>query len=375
MAIRPDDYLVVGRGDTSYYVKFEDSGITQNANYVLKTGDTMTGPLSFEGNTTDTFSRIRSVRYDTTVSEEYGLILDLTDGNTYRHSFKVLTRADHEALKLYDDGTPRFTINGALRVNAFGDKANSTLEIFDESNTQAFRVGRTGVIYSKGINFNKGGADFFKLYTGDGNTTTNRVYRFSNSETRWEVKNDQALKFVGNDSQVIKLSTGADSTSDPQLRLHYLVDPIGEGDAVNLRTLESKVGEYLPLSGGVLTGNVSGNMQFKSTRSTGNCFEVKPDNVTVRCALTNSGRIDITMGTRTSAAIRTIGSINVKAPGQGIGDGNSFIAHQDYVRNYTDVSDAKDCATKEYVDAQVAAGGGANVEYVITKTGNTYYVS
>ena len=44
-----------------------------------------------------------------------------------------------------------------------------------------------------------------------------------------------------------------------------------------------------------------------------------------------TGRVDITLPDPALAAIRAIGSINVKADGQQIGGSNSFIHHKDYV--------------------------------------------
>ena len=54
-----------------------------------------------------------------------------------------------------------------------------------------------------------------------------------------------------------------------------------------------------------------------------------------------TGRIDITLSDPSNAAIRTMGSINVKADNQEIGGGNNFIAHKDYVRVYSTPSGLK----------------------------------
>ena len=73
----------------------------------------------------------------------------------------------------------------------------------------------------------------------------------------------------------------------------------------------SGAGSYLPLTGGDLTG-----------------------------------KVDITMSDPENAAIRTIGSINVKGDGQGIGGSNNFIAHKDYVRVYSTPSNPQDVVNK-----------------------------
>jgi len=375
MAIKPDDYLLVGRNNTSYQVKFSDSGISQNDDYVMKTGDTMTGDLTLKTSDSEKFMRLKSGRYMNSPTESFGLILDLTDANTYHHKFKILTRTDREALILYDDGTPRFKVNGALTVKGYGDQASDIFNVFDKDDNKLFNISKSGNIYSKSIRFNKDDGEYLKFYSSAGGTEICRFYRFNSSETRWEVKTGNTFKYVANSQQAFKITAPSDSSSNPTVKLHFLDDPSADGDAVNLKYLNDKTALYLPLAGGRLTGNVYGSMQFKSTRNAGNCFEVKPDDVTVRCALTHEGRIDITMATRTNAAIRTIGSINVKANNQSIGGNNSFIAHQDYVRNYTSISHNKDCATKEYVDNKVASGTGPTLEYTITKSGSTYYIS
>ena len=63
-----------------------------------------------------------------------------------------------------------------------------------------------------------------------------------------------------------------------------------------------------------------------------------------------TGRLDITISNPTNAAIRTLGSINVKANNQEIGGSNNFIAHKDYVRVYSTPSGPQDVVNKEYLD-------------------------
>ena len=93
-----------------------------------------------------------------------------------------------------------------------------------------------------------------------------------------------------------------------RIRIYHLADPTDAYHAANMKYVDDTIAaidtninldNYLPLVGGDLTG-----------------------------------RVDITLPDPALAAIRTIGSINVKADGQQIGGSNSFIAHKDYVRVY-----------------------------------------
>ena len=67
-----------------------------------------------------------------------------------------------------------------------------------------------------------------------------------------------------------------------------------------------------------------------------------------------TGRIDITVSDPSNAAIRTIGSINVKSDGQQLGQANNFIAHKDYVRVYSTPSGPQDVVNKEYAEGHFA---------------------
>ena len=67
-----------------------------------------------------------------------------------------------------------------------------------------------------------------------------------------------------------------------------------------------------------------------------------------------TGRIDITLPDPDLAAIRTVGSINVKSDGQQLGQANNFIAHKDYVRVYSTPSGPQDVVNKEYAEGHFA---------------------
>lgn len=67
-----------------------------------------------------------------------------------------------------------------------------------------------------------------------------------------------------------------------------------------------------------------------------------------------SGRLDITMANEGTAAIRTIGQINVKKPGEELGGANNFSAGPSYVRVFTTPSSPNDVVTKEFLDTELA---------------------
>ena len=63
-------------------------------NYVRKSGDTMTGGLSFrrpKGGTYTSISSMRPTGWDSN-KVQFGMILDITDGNTYKHSLQFKAR-------------------------------------------------------------------------------------------------------------------------------------------------------------------------------------------------------------------------------------------------------------------------------------------
>ena len=140
-----------------------------------------------------------------------------------------------------------------------------------------------------------------------------------------------------------------------RIRIYHLADPTSEYHAANRKYVDDAIASidtninldnYLPLVGGDMTG-----------------------------------RIDITLADQSLAAIRTIGSINVKADGQQIGGSNSFIAHKDYVRVYATPVNVADVVNREWslhngmrwthVD-DADAGNLAAGEFFVASNGNIY---
>ena len=106
-------------------------------------------------------------------------------------------------------------------------------------------------------------------------------------------------------------------------------------------------------------GKLVSNSLIKTTRDSGFAFEVKPEDSQTRGSWSTTGRIDISLASPSNAAIRTIGSINVKKSGEAIDGANIFSAGKDRV-TYDGPQDQDTClATKKYVDDN--AGGGVEV--------------
>ena len=79
-------------------------------NYVRKSGDTMSGGLGFKrpkGGTYTTITSSRPVGWESDGKPQFGMILDITDGNTFKHSFQIKGRRDNSTTmyKCYVDNT------------------------------------------------------------------------------------------------------------------------------------------------------------------------------------------------------------------------------------------------------------------------------
>ena len=99
------------------------------------------------------------------------------------------------------------------------------------------------------------------------------------------------------------------------------------------------------------------NNLIKSTRESGFAFEVKPEDSITRGSWSSTGRIDIELANAGNAAIRTVGSINVKKRGEAIDGTNIFSASIDRA-TYNGPQDQDYClATKKYVDDHAGGGG------------------
>lgn len=182
------------------------------------------------------------------------------------------------------------------------------------------------------------------------------------SSSSFYALNNGALRFRSvasdnpDDQSTTHIAMGKTGESGgPETYIYHLQDPQDPNWAANKKYVDETAAEYLPLTGGTLSGTLDSKL-IKCTRESGYAFEVKPNNTDTRGYWSTIGRIDINMETEGNAAIRTVGSINVKASGEDLSGSNNFIAHKDYVRVYSTPSDDNDVTNKAYVDDKVDAG-------------------
>ena len=146
---------------------------------------------------------------------------------------------------------------------------------------------------------------------------------------------------------------------------------------------------FLPLTGGNLTGQLNTDSLIKSTRNTGYGLQLKPDDGNAISWLhtngtfhfggngTIDGNVDITPSTSTGVRIK--GSLKIKKDGADIGGTNVFEAFGDKVNYYGSTSSNENIATVEFVNTAVANADVDLSDYVegrfkITKTNGNYYI-
>ena len=113
MAIQNSDKLLIGRGDTSYHVTFANSGIAKSSDFVLKSGDTMTGTL--------------------TIEEVAGQSNSLSMGGVGRVKTRHLDSGNDSNLQIYRDGKRRILIGSDLISFDKLAKYTSSVVITDDS--------------------------------------------------------------------------------------------------------------------------------------------------------------------------------------------------------------------------------------------------
>jgi len=172
---------------------------------------------------------------------------------------------------------------------------------------------------------------------------------------------------------------GRNADGDPETVLYHLNDPIEAHHAVNLQYLESYVADeledidlsdYLPLTGGTLTGNLRmtgagfyTDAIIKTTRNSGNAFQVKPDDGAETAFIKTDGKSQFTKLTINSddvgkidlrgdgnCDIRRNGNYIVSLQEDKIGVSKNVNLNNHQINNLADPTDGSDAATKDYVD-------------------------
>ena len=146
---------------------------------------------------------------------------------------------------------------------------------------------------------------------------------------------------------------------------------------------------FLPLTGGDLTGQLNTDSLIKSTRNTGYGLQLKPDNGDPISWLHTNGTFhfggkgtidgDLDIETGSDSGVRILGSLKVKQTGATISQANCFEAFGDKANYYGSTSSAENIATVGFVNSAVAGadvdlGGYVEGRFKITKTNGNYYI-
>ena len=148
---------------------------------------------------------------------------------------------------------------------------------------------------------------------------------------------------------------------------------------------------FLPLTGGDLTGQLNTDSLIKSTRNTGYGLQLKPDNGDAISWLHTNGTFhfggkgtidgDLDIEAQSSSGVRILGSLKVKETGATISQANCFEAFGDRVNYYGSTSSDENIATVGFVNTAVASvdvdvdlSGYVEGRFKITKTNGNYYI-
>ena len=146
---------------------------------------------------------------------------------------------------------------------------------------------------------------------------------------------------------------------------------------------------FLPLTGGTLTGQLNTDSLIKSTRNTGYGLQLKPDNGDAISWLHTNGTFhfggkgtidgDLDIEAQSDSGVRILGSLKVKQTGSTISQSNCFEAFGDRVNYYGSTSSDENIATVGHVKTAVASvdvdlSGYVEGRFKITKTNGNYYI-
>ena len=378
-------YLIVSKTDNPSYIIFEVEHINSRGNpsnlarvffyenvkgstiddlYLEKTGGVMTGSISF----------------------------DVLDRGVFFQRNSMIGFKDDATLQI---GTGLNSIN--MEPNIILDQSKTEFKnkdvFYDESILDPKHITNKGYVDT----------ELAKKVSKTGDTMTGGLL-FESTNTILDIKDDHGtgnlenrfIKVKGTNKFQIRVYPGQDNTgggsntsvmnahwsetdNQPELVLKYLKDPTDDDHAVTLGYLNTKIEEindliedsiddipledYLPLTGGVMRGQITTNSLIKSTRGSYSALEIKPNDSEIRATWNTNGRIDITMASESNAAIRTVGAINVKKTGvTDMGGANNFSARHDYVRYYGQQSNNDDLATVKYVTDRIPEEGTIPVQ-------------
>ena len=305
-----------------------------------------------------------------------------------------LTWDGTDGLQLHPEGNDGRTytfqevsIDDVIRIGASGSSALFKVTSAPVQSGDVYNIGVT-LLSSSGVPAEMLLFDFEFLPSFDPSNYATKDYV--------DAQDDLSVKLVGENFITPSWSIKSNAKSfisitSNEMKLYNIADPTGRDDgwAANKGYVDTQIADIdIPDLSGYLTGNGTQILdaakwrlqQPDSGNTNRNFIEIEDNNMKLfhvqdptdgsaewaankgyvdlrvkKIGDAMSGRLDIEMETDTAAAIRTIGTINVKANGETIGGANNFVAHKDYVRVWSTPSDPKDVATKAYVDEN--AGG------------------
>ena len=228
-----------------------------------------------------------------------GDIIDVeVGGTTNRYQVAQGTTDAQSILCIYLSGDSTFAVNQTVTIYIYPQNA-SNLATTDYVDAQtALKLNRSGglltgnVTHAGTANQIMTNSSYIRFGWGDANTVEEwGGYIYQRNSTTFEIGaySGIKLKFIG-EPVFDKSPEVPTPTLDPHAASKYYVDN-------QIGGLQSSIGDYLPLTGGTLTGNLhldngSGlhtKEIIKSTRNTGYAFQVKPDDGTATAYIHTNG--------------------------------------------------------------------------------------
>ena len=240
-----------------------------------------------------------------------------------------------------ETGVEYIYLEGAWRP--LGQAVESDFDTLDQR-----YVKKSGDIIGGPIEFNRNIETGPNLLIQPGTSTTSTtVYQLSNGTFRFRSTNGPNPS----DRTTTHFAFGKDTDGDgsPQTFLYHLQDPQDEQWAANKRYVDQKFdsidlsGNYLPLTGGRLTGDltlVNSNLSVNDSTDT-NKFRIQPDGFCRTNDLFRSERVD--GGPGFQARSNSVLNAEIRCNGQATFKGSVK-------------KDGKELATEEYVDNNAATG-------------------